>query len=124
MSSDRRIILPLDGLTGVAPLVEATFVPQRYEPNYAYPLLVLLHARAGDEQQMVRSMPALSWRNYVGLSLRGPEPFLRRGQQDGYGWGPAFVRPSRWAQQVRSEESPSEAFQRRIRGGSPDLVEV
>ena len=59
--------------TGAAALVESTFIPQRYEPNYPYPLLVLFHAKGGDEQQMVRSMPALSWRNYVGLSLRGPE---------------------------------------------------
>ena len=74
--------------------MEARFVPQRYEPNYAYPLLVLFHARGGDEQQMVRSMPALSWRNYVGLSLRGPEMLSKRGRPEGFGWGTG-LRPSR-----------------------------
>ena len=46
------------------------FIPRQYEPNYPYPLVVLLHARGGDEDQLVRAMPALSWRNYVGLGLR------------------------------------------------------
>src|SRR4051812_27808007 len=74
MSSDRLNAPSHHTTTGAGTLVEARFVPQRYEPNYAYPLLVLFHGRGGDEQQMVRSMPALSWRNYVGLSLRGPDP--------------------------------------------------
>src|SRR5690242_20499595 len=95
MSSDRRITHPFEATSGTAPLVEALFVPQRYEPNYAYPLLILLHGRGGDEQQMVRSMPALSWRNYVGLGLRGPMPIVRRGVEDGHCWGPAFLRPDR-----------------------------
>ena len=63
---------------GLQPLVETRFIPRQYEPNYAYPLLVLLHARGGDEDQLVRAMPALSWRNYVGLGLRGPEPVIKR----------------------------------------------
>src|SRR5260370_19853018 len=91
--SERRITQPLYAQAGSTALVEAMFVPQRYEPNYAYPLLALFHARGGDEQQMVRSMPALSWRNYVGLSLRGPEAVNKRGRPEGYGWGPALVRP-------------------------------
>src|SRR3954451_19216022 len=97
MSSDRLNAPSFDVTTGAGSLVEARFIPQRYEPNYAYPLLVLFHARGGDEQQMVRSMPALSWRNYVGLSLRGPEAVNKRGRPEGYGWGPTFVRPDRLA---------------------------
>ena len=95
MSNDRRNapLLSSEAMTGS--LVEARFVPQRYEPNYAYPLLVLLHARGGDEQQMVRSMPAMSWRNYVGLSLRGPESVNRQGRPCGHGWGPDFARRER-----------------------------
>ena len=94
MSNDRRNAPLSDAHAGTAPLVEARFVPQRYEPNYAYPLLVLLHPRGGDEQQMVRSMPAMSWRNYVGLSLRGPEVVTRHGLPVGHGWGHR-LRPSR-----------------------------
>src|SRR5206468_3699232 len=105
------------------PLVEAMFVPQRYEPNYPYPLLALFHGRGGDEQQMVRSMPALSWRNYVGLGLRGPERLHRRGRDDGYSWGPAFARPDRFAADPGPGESPIEALRRRIRGDVPDPVE-
>src|SRR5437868_9702525 len=96
MSSDRLSVPSHETTTaGAGPLAEARFVPQRYEPNYAYPLLVLLHARGGDEQQMVRSMPAMSWRNYVGLSLRGPEVVTRQGRPVGFGWGPGFARRDR-----------------------------
>src|SRR3954470_11058032 len=95
MSTHRRIALPSDASTRSEPLVEARFVPQRYEPNYAYPLLVLFHGRGGDEHQMVRSMSAMSWRNYVGLGLRGPETAIRREHHDGYGWGEAFARSDR-----------------------------
>jgi phospholipase/carboxylesterase len=123
MSSDRRSTAPFDTSSGSAPLVEAMFVPQRYEPNYAYPLLVLLHARGGDEQQMVCSMPALSWRNYVGLGLRGPEPVVRRGNQEGYSWGPAFARPDRRAPRPAPAESDLESLRRRLLGGPPDAID-
>ncbi len=95
MNGDRRMIAPIDAPIAPGPLAEQRFVPQRYEPNYAYPLLVLFHGRGGDEQAMVRSMPAMSWRNYVGLGLRGPEIAVRREHSDGYGWGSAFARPDR-----------------------------
>jgi phospholipase/carboxylesterase len=124
MFSDRRITLPLDATSASDPLVEAMFVPQRYEPNYAYPLLVLFHGRRGDEQQMVQSMPALSWRNYVGLGLRGPVLLHRRGQADGYCWGPSFARPDRHAPPVAPAEPPVEVLRRRLRGGAPDPIEV
>ncbi len=75
--------------------MEARFIPRQYEPNYAYPLLVLLHARGGDEEQLVRAMPALSWRNYVGLGLRGPEPVTKRDRLVGFGWGAEFEQPER-----------------------------
>jgi phospholipase/carboxylesterase len=126
MASERRITHPFQAQAGAAPLVEATFVPQRYEPNYAYPLLVLFHSRGGDEQQMVRSMPALSWRNYVGLGLRGPEQVSRRGHEEGYGWGADFARPDRPA--ARTAPAPAEtdaaSFRRRLLGGLPDPIEV
>ena len=47
MSNDRRNAPPLSSEAVAGSLVEARFVPQRYEPNYAYPLLVLLHAQRG-----------------------------------------------------------------------------
>ena len=54
---------------------------------------------------MVRSMPALSWRNYVGLSLRGPEAVNKRGRHEGFGWGPAFV-----ASRQAGDHGPPPAF--------------
>lgn len=65
---------------------EAYFVPDRYEPNYAYPLLVLMHDEGGDELQLIESMPAISGRNHVGLGLRGLDPVVREGKVTGYSW--------------------------------------
>jgi phospholipase/carboxylesterase len=126
MSSDRLNASSIETTNaGAGTLVESTFVPQRYEPNYAYPLLALFHGRGGDDQQMVRSMPALSWRNYVGLSLRGPEPWVRRGRVEGYGWGSDFARPDRKAPPTPSTTSEAEIVRRRLDGAvdSFDLLE-
>ena len=123
MINDRRNAPPLSQEATAGSLVEARFVPQRYEPNYAYPLLVLLHARGGDEQQMVRSMPAMSWRNYVGLSLRGPEVVNRHGQPVGHGWGPDFARRDRPG--LAPAACPdAEYFRRRMATDEPDALDV
>ena len=121
MSSDRLNAPSFDTTTsGPGSLVEARFVPQRYEPNYPYPLLVLFHARGGDEQQMVRSMPALSWRNYVGLSLRGPEAVDPAGPARRLRLGPG-LRPARppgaaaRADALRGRDRPPPAPGRRAR---------
>jgi phospholipase/carboxylesterase len=124
MSSDRLNAPSFETTTGAGTLVEARFIPQQYEPNYAYPLLVLFHARGGDEQQMVRSMPALSWRNYVGLSLRGPESATKRGRPEGYGWGPSFARPERKAPRPAPTASEGEQVRRRLFEAVPDPIDV
>lgn len=49
----------------------ALFAPLHYERNYAYPLLVWLHAPGADERQLRRVMPQLSMRNYVAVAPRG-----------------------------------------------------
>src|SRR5438105_1013793 len=123
MSSDRLNVPSIESANVGSTLVEARFIPQRYEPNYAYPLLALFHARGGDEQQMVRSMPALSWRNYVGLSLRGPEAVTKRGGFEGYGWGAAFVRPDRRAPRPVAPPE-AEVVRRRLLESSPDPIDV
>lgn len=74
-------------------LVEECYIPQRYEPNYAYPLLVLFHDRGEDERRMIQTMETLSKRNHIGLSLRGSHEAIRHGKAEGYSWGPAFRRP-------------------------------
>jgi phospholipase/carboxylesterase len=57
------------------------FTPLHYEANYAYPLLVWLHAEGDDESQLQRIMPLLSLRNYAAVAPRG---FPR--EQGGFAW--------------------------------------
>jgi phospholipase/carboxylesterase len=125
MSNDRLNAPSFEATNhGAGALVESRFVPQRYEPNYPYPLLVLFHARGGDEQQMVRSMPAMSWRNYVGVSLRGPEPVVRRSRCEGFGWGGEFGRPDRPESRGQSSIADAEIVRRRLWDTAPDPVDV
>jgi len=54
----------------------ALFLPRPYEPNYAYPLIVWLHAPGRqDERQLMWIMPQVSMQNFVAVAPRG---FLRR----------------------------------------------
>lgn len=63
------------------------FTPMHYEPNYAYPLLVWLHGRGGDERQLKRIIPHISLRNYVGVAPRGATICGGgRNGQGGYDW--------------------------------------
>src|SRR5689334_15173372 len=112
MSGERRTRTPIDAPSDSGILASARFVPMRYEPNYPYPLLVLFHGRGGDEHHMVRSMPSMTWRNYVGLGLRGPEVAIRRERADGFGWGPAFARPDRRLPRAASTQNDREVIRR------------
>ena len=47
------------------------WLPDGYEPAYAYPLIVWLHEDGGDEFELDEMMPRISERNYIGVSLRG-----------------------------------------------------
>jgi phospholipase/carboxylesterase len=56
--------------------------PMHYEANYAYPVVIWLHSDGGDEKQLLRVMPHISMRNYVGLGVRASLPCEgRRGYQ-------------------------------------------
>jgi phospholipase/carboxylesterase len=125
MSFDRRLARPYDSEASTSTLAEACYVPQRYEPNYPYPLLVMFHPRGSDEQQMARSAAGMNWRNYVGLSLRGPETVVRGGEVVGFGWGPEFARRDRVAARPASP-SPSDAEQlrRRLADESTDPIDL
>lgn len=120
-----RRTLPIEGVTNAAPLVEARFIPPRYEPNYAYPLLVLLHGRGGDEQQLVDSMSGLAWRNYVALGLRGTEPIVRDGRLVGHGWGRPFARHDRRTAATTPEPvaTPGETVDRIFQNGWSDPID-
>lgn len=47
------------------------FLPNRYEPNYRYPLIVWLHSDGHNENQISQVMPHISTQNYVGVGIRG-----------------------------------------------------
>jgi phospholipase/carboxylesterase len=66
-----------------------TFLPTDYQPRYPYPLVVLFHRHGGNEEQVGRLAPRLSRRNFISISLRGPEDLGRRGDgRPAFGWGP------------------------------------
>lgn len=60
---------------------QCLLAPEKYERNYAYPLLVWLHSAGGDEQEVRTVVEHISLRNYVFLGVRGPAP-----QAAGYRW--------------------------------------
>lgn len=65
-----------------------TFLPSDYQPRYPYPLVVLFHRHGGSEEQIGRLAPQLSRRNYIFLSLRGPQKVgSRPGGRPAFGWG-------------------------------------
>jgi phospholipase/carboxylesterase len=65
-----------------------TFLPTGYEPRYAYPLLVFFHGHGSCDEQVLRLAPRLSRRNYICISLRGPQSLGPRADgRVGYTWG-------------------------------------
>lgn len=88
------LMLPTEGvyaskLPHLRSLPVRTFLPTGYEPNYAYPLVVLFHQHGGSDEQVLRLAPRISRRNCIYLSLQGPVP-LNLTDDDGlpaYGWG-------------------------------------
>jgi phospholipase/carboxylesterase len=48
------------------------FLPDDYQPKYAYPLVVMLHGDGADEDAAARLAPRLSRRNYIAACPRGP----------------------------------------------------
>jgi len=123
MSTD-RLRAPLNSTTsGTSSLVETRFIPRQYEPNYAYPLLVLLHGRGGDEEQLVRAMPALSWRNYVGLGLRGPELVTKQDRLVGFGWGADFEQHERRRSRRNLKLTEAEIVRRVLQDPEPEGVD-
>jgi len=51
----------------------AVFVPERYEPNYAYPLLVWLHNGAAGDRDLQALMRRVSTQNLLAVTVSCPE---------------------------------------------------
>ncbi len=66
---------PLQISDGVAPrqrsCAKAIFVPLKYEPKHAYPLLVWLHDTDQSESSVRDVMPSISLRNFLAVAPRG-----------------------------------------------------
>lgn len=58
----------------VLPEPLSLFVPENYEANYPYPLLIWLHADGGNERDVQSIMPQVSTQNMFGMGLRADEP--------------------------------------------------
>lgn len=51
-------------------VLESIFIPEGYEPNYAYPLIVwIVGPHDNKREELKRVMPGISTRNYLGLSF-------------------------------------------------------
>jgi phospholipase/carboxylesterase len=55
------------------------YLPEGYEPNYPYPLVVWFHRAGSDENELRAVMPQLTTQNCIGLALRGPQPLATGG---------------------------------------------
>jgi phospholipase/carboxylesterase len=64
---------PVDELTlSSAGLPISVYLPENYEPNYAYPLVIWLHGDGGSEEDIQLLMPLVSDRNHIGMAIRAP----------------------------------------------------
>ena len=62
------------------------FGPLQYEKNYAYPLIVWLHADGQNPTQLQSILPSISMQNYFGVAPQGPVGNF----QCGYFWEQDF----------------------------------
>lgn len=84
---------PTEGFRPLAPQPASgrparVYLPTDYQPQYAYPLVVLFHDAGQCEDRAARLVPLLSRRNYIVLCLRGSVNL--GSQKDGrpaFAWG-------------------------------------
>jgi phospholipase/carboxylesterase len=85
LSSDPHAQSDTQCATSTQPSPCGIFVPENYEPNYAYPLIVWLHEAGRSERDIVEALPMISMRNYLGLAMRGTAP-ANGGAAEGFSW--------------------------------------
>ena len=65
-----------------------TFLPDRLRAQLPYPLMVFFHGHNGNEEQILRLAPKISRRNFICISVRGPQMVgWRQDGTLGYTWG-------------------------------------
>ena len=92
IGSKWRLDRPVTGFLDAVPSPPAPMYrfhePDCYEPRYPYPLLVLFHPQGSNEEQVIDLVPKMSERNFVAVSIRGPELLgVREDGQLACGWG-------------------------------------
>jgi len=64
-----------EAISALAPVaVPSVYIPEYYEPNYAYPLVVWVQSADASVHQLQHVMPVISNRNYFGLAVRADVP--------------------------------------------------
>jgi phospholipase/carboxylesterase len=71
-SSKSSTLFSFDKHSTVSDQETSLFAPLNYEKNYAYPLVVWLHANGQKSAQLQTVMPEISMRNYVGVAPQAP----------------------------------------------------
>ena len=80
---DCRDSVEMDHAAATSDWPVSLFVPQNYEENYAYPLVIWFHDDHSSENELDLVMSAIGDQNYCGLALRGNQTL---GGHDQYGW--------------------------------------
>lgn len=62
------------------------YLPERYEPRYAYPVVIWLHGNGRNEHQLQQVMPAISDQNYIGIAFRGTSDDDGRSKCGAFEW--------------------------------------
>lgn len=76
------------------------FRPEHYEPGYAYPLIIWLHHDGESEQTLHDILPAISTRNYLGLSFRAPA-INPQASKAGYYWPDSHLFIQQFTEQIQ-----------------------
>lgn len=88
--------LTVAALPHLSPKIERPrrfFLPNRYEPNYRYPLVVWLHGDGSNENEVSQVLPYVSTQNYLGVGIRGSRSVDPVGHR--FDWAPSKAAVSR-----------------------------
>ena len=85
-----------------------TLVPDDYQEDVAYPLVIMLHGFGANMEDLAGLAPAIETEGYVYACPNAPIPFDLGLGQVGYGWSPPRGQATSQDIQNRSEEHTSE----------------